>query len=98
MVLENESDLECLRIPHFYSAFYVYKYATGISAALTLAKRVSEGGESERNDYFKFLKSGGTLYPVQALRLAGVDMEQTEPIETAADVFADLVQKIAEYF
>ena len=98
MVLENESDLECLRIPHFYSAFYVYKYATGISAALTLAKRVSEGGESERNDYFKFLKSGGTLYPVQALRLAGVDMEQTKPIETAADVFADLVQKIAEYF
>jgi len=94
MVFEAESDLECLRIPHFYSAFYVYKYATGISASLTLAKRVTEGGETERADYFKFLKSGGSLYPVESLRLAGVDMEQTEPIETAIGVFSDLLGEI----
>ena len=60
MVFEEESDMEGLRIPHFYGAFYVYKYATGISAALALAKRVTGGGEKEREDYFKFLKSGGS--------------------------------------
>ena len=57
IVLEENSDMEGLRIPHFYSAFYVYKYATGISAALALSKRVLNGGEQEREDYFKFLKS-----------------------------------------
>ena len=94
MVLEPESDLECLRIPHFYSAFYVYKYATGISASLSLAQRVTKGGKAELDDYFKFLKSGGTLYPVETLRLAGVDMEKTEPIETAVGIFAALLDEI----
>jgi len=94
MVFEPESDLECLRIPHFYSAFYVYKYATGISASLSLAQRVTEGGKAELDDYFKFLKSGGTLYPVETLRLAGVDMEKTEPIETAVEIFAGLLDEI----
>ncbi|MGI5173229.1 oligoendopeptidase F [Treponema sp. OMZ 840] len=96
MVFENESDLECLRIPHFYSAFYVYKYATGISAALSLAERVTKGGISERNDYFTFLKSGGSLYPVESLRAAGVDMEKTAPIETAVGIFSKLLDEIEE--
>ena len=94
MVFEPESDLECLRIPHFYSAFYVYKYATGISASLSLAQRVTKGGKAELDDYFKFLKSGGSLYPVETLRLAGVDMEKTEPIETAVGIFAGLLDEI----
>ena len=83
-----------MRISHFYSAFYVYKYATGISASLSLAQRVTEGGKAELDDYFKFLKSGGTLYPVETLRLAGVDMEKTEPIETAVEIFAGLLDEI----
>lgn len=94
MKFEAESDMEGLRIPHFYNAFYVYKYATGISAALALAKRVTQGGEAEREDYFKFLKSGGSRYPIESLKLAGVDMSSSEPIQSALDVFANLVNEL----
>ncbi|MFI3257419.1 MAG: oligoendopeptidase F [Spirochaetales bacterium] len=94
MILEKESDLECLRIPHFYRAFYVYKYATGISASLALAKRVLEGGDKEREEYFSFLKSGGSQYPIESLKQAGVDMEKPEAIQDAVDIFAKLVDEI----
>lgn len=94
MKFEAESDMEGLRIPHFYNAFYVYKYATGISAALALAKRVTQGGDAEREDYFKFLKSGGSRYPIESLKLAGVDMSCSEPIQSALDVFANLVNEL----
>ena len=94
MHFEEESDMEGLRIPHFYNAFYVYKYATGISAALALAKRVTQGGEKEREDYFKFLKSGGSRYPIESLKVAGVDMSTTEPVQAALDVFAQLVAEL----
>lgn len=96
MVFESNSDLEGLRIPHFYTAFYVYKYATGISAALALAKRVTEGGEKEREDYFKFLKSGGSRYPIESLRVAGVDMESTEPVQAACDTFKTIVDELKQ--
>ena len=91
MHFEKESDMVGLRIPHFYSAFYVYKYSTGISASLALAKRVTQGGEKEREDYFKFLKSGGSRYPIESLRVAGVDMESTEPIQSALNTFKNLL-------
>ncbi len=91
---EETSDLECLRIPHFYRAFYVYQYATGISASLALSKRVTEGGEKELNDYFNFLKSGGSRYPIDALRVGGVDMASTEPVQAALDTFRTLVEKL----
>jgi oligoendopeptidase F len=94
MVFEDSSDMEGLRIPHFYGSFYVYKYATGISASLALAKRVTEGGEKEREDYFKFLKSGGSRYPIESLKVAGVDMESPEPVQSALDVFANLVDEL----
>lgn len=94
MHFEETSDLEGLRIPHFYNAFYVYKYATGISASLALAKRVTTGGEKEREDYFKFLKSGGSRYPIESLRVAGVDMESTQPVQAALDTFADIVGQL----
>ena len=86
--------MEGLRIPHFYTPFYVYKYATGISAALALATRVLNGGESEKQDYFKFLKSGGSRYPVDALKIAGVDMTKTEPIQQAINCFAKIVDEL----
>ena len=94
MVFEDNSELEAFRIPHFYSAFYVYKYATGISASLALAHRVTNGGEQEREDYFKFLKSGGSRYPIESLKVAGVNMESSEPVQAALDEFASLVDEL----
>ena len=94
MHFEDNSDMEGLRIPHFYTAFYVYKYATGISAALALAHRVTTGGDKEREDYFKFLKSGGSRYPIESLKIAGVDMESVEPVQAACDTFKDIVEQL----
>ena len=94
MVFESNSDMEGLRIPHFYSSFYVYKYATGISAALALAHKVKDGGDRDREDYFRFLKSGGSRYPIESLRIAGVDMEKAEPVQAACDEFAKIVDQL----
>lgn len=96
MTFENNSDMEGLRIPHFYSAFYVYKYATGISAAMALADRVTNGAEQEREDYFKFLKSGGSRYPIESLKIAGVDMSTPQPIQKALDKFKDIVDELEQ--
>ncbi|WP_178841806.1 oligoendopeptidase F [uncultured Treponema sp.] len=96
MVFEEESDLEGLRIPHFYNSFYVYKYATGISAALALAKRVVCGGKKEKDDYFNFLKSGGSRYPLESLKIAGVDMSSTKPVQDALDTFAQIVRELKD--
>lgn len=97
MHFESNSDMEGLRIPHFYSAFYVYKYATGISAALALAKRVTGGGDQEREDYFAFLKSGGSRYPIESLKVAGVDMEKVEPVQAACDTFKKIVDELDKF-
>ncbi len=94
MHFESNSDMEGLRIPHFYSAFYVYKYATGISAALALAKRVTGGGDKEREDYYAFLKSGGSRYPIESLKVAGVDMETVEPVQAACDTFRKIIEEL----
>ena len=90
---EEESDLEGLRIPHFYSPFYVYKYATGISAAIALSQKVLKGGEKEKRDYLAFLKSGGSTYPIDSLKKAGVDMEKREPVEMALKHFSSLLDE-----
>ena len=97
MDLEEVSDLEALRIPHFYRAYYVYKYATGLSASIALSRKVLQGGEKERNDYLGFLKSGGSQYPLESLKAAGVDMESPAPIEDAMKVFKDLFTDLKEY-
>ncbi|MFA5447313.1 MAG: oligoendopeptidase F [Sphaerochaeta sp.] len=89
-----ETNLEGLRIPHFYSPFYVYKYATGLSAAIALAKRVMEGGEEERNQYLAFLSSGGSKYPIETLKTAGVDMSTPKPVEEALQVFSSLLDQL----
>ncbi|NBF40707.1 MAG: oligoendopeptidase F [Spirochaetes bacterium] len=98
VVIDDVSDIEGLRIPHFYRAFYVYKYATGVSAAISLSHRVLEGGQSEREDYFAFLKSGGSRFPIESLRLAGVDMAGASPIETAIELFSRRVAELEAYF
>ena len=94
LVLDDCLLLECFRIPHFYFSFYVYKYATGISAAYALAERVLSGGEQELGDYLNFLKSGGSKYPIDLLKDAGVDMSSPEPINTALLKFSVLVDEL----
>src|SRR5438874_4729594 len=86
-VLDPQLDLECLRIPHFYSAFYVYKYATGISAAVALSQRVLSGESGSVDAYLNFLRSGGSKFPLEALKIAGVDMATPAPIESALQLF-----------
>jgi oligoendopeptidase F len=93
-VLDEELSLECLRIPHFYRAFYVYKYATGMSAAIALSQRVLNGGSRELNDYLGFLKGGCSKYPLELLRGAGVDLEKPEPVNTALKHFGNLVDEL----
>src|SRR5206468_12924072 len=88
--------LECFRIPHFYRAFYVYKYATGLSAAIALTERVTGGGECELNDYLGFLKGGCSKWPLDLLRDAGVDMEKPEPVNAAMAYFERLVGELEE--
>jgi oligoendopeptidase F len=92
--IDSELDLECLRIPHFYRAFYVYKYATGLSAAIALSKRVVEGGKQELDDYLGFLKGGCSKFPLDLLRGAGVDMEQPAAVNTALEYFDVLVAEL----
>ena len=94
MVIDEPLTLECLRIPHFYSAFYVYKYATGISAALSLADRVLSEDKSAQRAYLNFLSMGGSRYPLEELREAGIDMENPEPIESAIEHFEKLVDRL----
>jgi oligoendopeptidase F len=93
-VIDPELDLECLRIPHFYRAFYVYKYATGLSAAIALSRRVLQAGPRELADYLGFLKSGSSKWPLDLLRDAGVDMEQPAPVATALQHFGELVGQL----
>ena len=93
---ESYSDMEGLRIPHFYNAFYVYKYATGIAASTALSKRVLEGGEKEKNDYLTFLRSGGSRYPIEALRVAGVDMADAAAVKETASYFNSLLDRLEE--
>jgi oligoendopeptidase F len=87
VVLDPQLDLECLRIPHFYNAFYVYKYATGISAAVALSERVLGREPGAVEAYLEFLKSGGTKFPLETLRGAGVDMATPAPIESTLRLF-----------
>jgi len=86
-MLDPELDVECLRIPHFYHAFYVYKYATGISAAVALSQRVLSGQPGSVEAYLKFLRSGGSRFPLETLRAAGVDMTTPAPIESTLQLF-----------
>lgn len=94
VVITELSSLECLRIPHFYSPFYVYKYATGVSAAISLAKQVLKGGDEERRRYHRFLQGGCSKYPLELLRDAGVDLASPEPIEAGLRYFAELVGEL----
>jgi len=98
MVIDEELTLECLRIPHFYSAFYVYKYATGISASITLAEKIIKEGDSARDSYLNFLRLGGSKFPLDELLDAGIDMKKPQPIENAIKYFDELVDRFIEIY
>src|SRR5438093_6568278 len=95
-VLDPELGLECLRIPHFYHAFYVYKYATGVSAAMALSERVLSGETGRVDAYLNFLRSGGSKFPLETLKAAGVDMATPTPIESALQLFERRVAELEE--
>ena len=92
--VDSALELEFLRIPHFYSAYYVYKYATGMSAAVTLSQDVLKTGDIER--YQGFLSSGSSRYPIPTLKHAGVDMSNPEPVEKTLSLFAQRVNELKE--
>lgn len=92
--LDDCLPLECFRIPHFYRAFYVYKYATGLSAAIVLSERVLGGGKQELNEYLGFLQGGCSKYPLDLLRGAGVDMEKPQAVDAALAHFSALVDQL----
>ncbi|MCX5758430.1 MAG: M3 family metallopeptidase, partial [Candidatus Hydrogenedentes bacterium] len=94
VALDEPLTLECFRIPHFYSAFYVYKYATGLSAAIALSRNVLQGGEAERKRYLAFLQSGGSKFPLDQLRDAGVDLASPQPVADAMAHFKTLVDEL----
>ncbi|HEY5811229.1 MAG TPA: M3 family oligoendopeptidase, partial [Terrimicrobiaceae bacterium] len=92
--IDSDLELEGLRIPHFYNAFYVYKYATGISAAVALAHQLLGSGDTTK--YLNFLRSGGSRFPIETLAEAGVDMTSPAPIGAALDLFERRVTELEE--
>ena len=90
---DGEIKYEWARIPHFYRAFYVYKYATGIISALAIAERITSEGQTAVDDYFKFLSSGGSDSPTELLKIAGVDLTTEKPFESAFKVFEDTLEE-----
>lgn len=94
MIIDREIELEWARIPHFYTPFYVYQYATGFSAAIALSRKILEEGEPAVEAYKSFLRGGSSKYPLDLLRMAGVDMEQKKPVEDALDVFRQYLDEM----
>jgi len=92
--LDRELDLECLRIPHFYHAFYVYKYATGISAAVAFSERALSGEPASVDAYLNFLRSGSSKFPLETLKTAGVDMTTPAPIESTLRLFERRLEEL----
>lgn len=97
MVVDDDISLEWARIPHFYRSFYVYKYATGFSAAAALAQRILDEGKPAVDRYINFLSSGGSDYPIELLKNAGVDMTSPDPVNQALRNFSTLVDKMEEF-
>ena len=93
VVVDEEIKYEWSRIPHFYYNFYVYKYATGLSAACKIANDILEGKPNAVENYKKFLSCGTTLNPIESLKLADVDLNKKEVIESAINMFKDTIEE-----
>lgn len=94
MVVDPEIDYEWSRIPHFYTPFYVYQYATGFSAAVAISSKILSGDQEVIEGYFKFLSGGNSMTPIDLLKLCGVDMSTAEPVKDALFVFAGLLKEM----
>ncbi|MDO5410190.1 MAG: oligoendopeptidase F [Lachnospiraceae bacterium] len=94
MHVDSCIDMEWARIPHFYTPFYVYQYATGFTAAIALSSRILTLGEEAVADYMKFLKGGSSMDPIDLLKMAGVDMTSKEPVREAMGVFSGLIDEL----
>ena len=94
IVLDDEIDMEWMRVPHFYYNYYVFQYATGYAAAIALSRRILREGESAVKDYLGFLSGGCSKSPIDLLRGAGVDMSTTAPVEEALALFGELIDEM----
>ncbi len=94
IVIDPEIALEWARIPHFYTPFYVYQYATGYSAAIAISRRILQGGQEEREGYFRFLSGGSSMNPIDLLKLCGIDMTTKKPVEDALALFGELLDEM----
>ena len=94
IVVDEEIAMEWARIPHFYTPFYVYQYATGFSAAIAISQGILKEGDSAVKAYTEFLKGGSAKHPLDLLKIAGVDMSSPEPITQALKVFEDLIKQM----
>lgn len=94
--VDEKIEKEWMRIPHFYRAYYVYQYSTGVSAALALSRKILEGGESARENYLGMLRSGSSKYPLKALSDAGVDMSQPDPVSSALSLYDEYLDEMEE--
>lgn len=97
MVVDQDIEMEWARIPHFYTSFYVYKYATGFSAATSFAQQILDEGQPAVDRYLGFLKSGGSDFSINILKKAGVDMSTPDPIRQAMSVFEELIEEMEQY-
>ncbi len=93
-VVDEDIANEWSRIPHFYTPFYVYQYATGFSAAIAIAQKILKEGRPAVDNYFKFLSSGGSDFPIELLKIAGVDMSKPDAIRTGFKVFSDMLDEM----
>lgn len=96
MHVDQDIEMEWARIPHFYTSFYVYKYATGFSAATSFSKQILEEGQPAVDRYLGFLKSGGSDYSINILSKAGVDMSSPQPIREAMSVFEQIIEQMEQ--
>lgn len=98
VVKDRQIAFEWMRIPHFYSAFYVYKYATCISAASAIVKRIETEGDAYISRYIDFLKCGGSISPLESLKIAGIDMSDPAVVEGAIEDFASAISQFREIY
>ena len=89
---------EWARVPHFYRGYYVYKYATGLTTAVSIASNLLEKGEAYFDKYRQFLSAGGSMAPLDIIRLADVDLETDAPYEKAMKEFADTLDELEKSF
>ena len=94
MCVDKEIEMEWSRIPHFFMNFYVFQYSTGFSAAVAIADRILKEGECAVKDYLKFLSSGCITDPISLLKIAGVDMSEPAPVESALKLFGELINEM----